>query len=419
MFDIDRWKEIIHTLKNNKMRTIMTSFGVFWGIFLLVVMLGMGKGFQNAVMKEMGDFATNSAFMWTNTTTKPYAGFDKGRRWNFRNNDIESLNQNVAGLDKLAPRVQSSGRENTKNVIYAKNGGSFQVYGDYPDWNFIDPVDITQGRFINEMDIISYRKVAIIGKRVKETLFDKEEEPLNKFIRVNGVYFKVVGVFKSKKGGRQAENEEKIVHLPFTTMQRVYNYGDIIFWFALTADPKYSVATVAENVMSILKKRHNIHPHDNRAIGHFNIEKEFKKIKGLFMGISTLMWIVGIGTLLAGAIGISNIMLVVVKERTNELGIRRAIGATPLNIITQIIWESVVLTTASGWMGLATGIGLVQIIDNIAGNHESPLIYNPMISLDLGLLALGILIISGVLAGLMPAYKTVKMKPIEALRLEK
>ncbi|HQA76015.1 MAG TPA: ABC transporter permease, partial [Salinivirgaceae bacterium] len=188
MFDIDHFKEIIHTLKSNKIRTIMTAFGVFWGIFMLVVMLGMGNGFKNAIFKNLGDFATNSAFMWTNITTKPYEGFDKGRSWNFRNGDIAALTHNVEGLERLAPRVQASRRNTANNVVYGTNSGSYTVYGDYPDWNYIDPVDIIEGRYINEMDIINYRKVVVISNLAKNTLFANDEEPLNKFIRVNGVY---------------------------------------------------------------------------------------------------------------------------------------------------------------------------------------------------------------------------------------
>ncbi|MDD2563065.1 MAG: ABC transporter permease [Salinivirgaceae bacterium] len=418
MFDIDRWKEIIHTLKSNKMRTLLTAFGVFWGIFMLIVMLGVGNGLHNGIYKNMGDFATNSAFMWTQNTTKPFAGFNKGRRWNFRNGDVDALRNNVVGLERLAPRVQGTGGSGANNAVYGKNTGSFSIYGDYPDWNFIDPVDIVSGRFINDMDIINYRKIAVIGKRVKELLFEKDEDPMDKFIRINGVYFKVVGVFESKKGAGQAENEEQNIHLPFTTVQRVYNYGDIIFFFALTADPKVSVATVAEETMKILRKRHKIHPEDDRAMGYFNVEKEFKKVAGLFMGINLLIWIVGIGTLLAGAIGVSNIMLVVVRERTNELGIRRAIGASPINIIVQIIWESVVLTVSAGWAGLVAGVGIIQIIYLATFDAQQSIIYRPIINFNIALIALTVLVISGIIAGLIPAYRAVKMKPIDALRSE-
>lgn len=418
MFDLDSWKEILATIKSNKKRTILTAFGVFWGIFMLAIMLGIGKGLQNIILKQMGDFATNSAFMWTSVTTKPYKGFDKGRYWNFRNSDTEAIKQNIEEIELIAPRV-SARSSRISPTVYGNKSGAFSIFGDYPEWNDIDPVDMLQGRYINQLDINSYRKVAIIGKRVKETLFDKDEDPIDKFIRVNGVYFQVVGVFESKKGSGQAEEEEKNIHLPFTTMQRVFNYGDKVFWYALTSNREQSVAKVADKVMTLLKKRHNIHPDDERAIGHFNVEKIFQKVDGLFLGIATLIWIVGAGTLLSGAVGVSNIMLVVVKERTSEFGIRRAIGATPKQVIKQIIMESVVLTTIAGWAGLVSGVALLNLFDKFLQNADQKFMHNPMISFNIGIIALSILILSGIMAGLLPAYRAVKMKPIEALRTEK
>ena len=212
MFDKDRWQEIIHTLRSNKLRTALTAFGVLWGIFMLTVMLGSGSGLENGIYKNMGDFSTNSAFMWTQRTTEPYKGFEAGRNWNFNNSDTRAILDNVAGIEQLAPRIQGFGGDGATNAVYKDNSGSFSIFGDYPAWNQIDPIDIVSGRFINDMDIQRRRKVAIIGKRVKEILFDKGEDPLNKFIRINGVYFKVVGVFKSKKGGGQAENENQLHH---------------------------------------------------------------------------------------------------------------------------------------------------------------------------------------------------------------
>lgn len=413
MFDLDRWKEIIHTLKSNKVRTFMTAFGVFWGIFMLVIMLGAGSGLNNAINKNMGDFATNSAFLWTGRTTIPYAGFQKGRRWTFRNGDMEAIRRNVSGIDLLAPRIDA----NAGLAVYGKNSGSFSVNGDYPQWNLIDPVNVYAGRFINDMDIQQRRKVAVIGKRVQELLFEKDDDPLNKYIKVNGIYYKVVGVFKSARG-QGGEYNEQAIYLPFTTMQRIYNYGDMVFWFAFTAKPDVSVASVADQVMTIIKKRHRISPDDDRAIGHSNVELEFQKLRGLFMGIDLLIWIVGIGTLLAGAIGVSNIMLVVVRERTGELGIRRAIGASPSSVISQVIWESVVLTLSAGWAGLACGVGLLNLIDKATGNSIEGVIYQPQISFDISMLSLLVLVISGVGAGLLPAVRAVRMKPIDALRAE-
>jgi len=417
MFDIDRWLEIIHTLKSNKLRTFLTAFGVFWGIFMLTVMLGSGTGLENGIYKNMGDFSTNSAFMWTQKTTEPYKGFEAGRRWNFRNSDTKAIIDNVPGIELLAPRIQGYGGSGATNAVYKDNSGSFSIFGDYPEWNLIDPVTITAGRFINKMDIIKKRKVIVIGQRVKEVLFDKGEDPLNKHIRINGVYFKVVGVFKSKKGSGQADNENQNVHIPFSTLQRIYNYGDIVAWYALTSHKSTSVSEVMKEVVSTLKRRHNIHPDDDQAIGHFNVEEQFQKAQGLFIGINFLIWVVGIGTLLAGVIGVSNIMLIVVRERTQEIGIRRAIGAKPSNITKQILLEALVLTTSAGWMGLAAGVGLVELLNTVTGN-ESDFFYNPTIQFNIAVTALIILILSGIMAGFLPAKRALKIKPIEALRTE-
>lgn len=274
-----------------------------------------------------------------------------------------------------------------------------------------------EGRFINDMDIKRRRKVVVIGKRVKEVLFDKGEEPLNKFIRINGVYFKVVGVFKSKKGSHQAQNENQNLHMPFTTLQRLYNYGDKVFWYAMTSNANTSVKQVAEDVRDVVKRRHNIAPDDDQAIGHFNVEEEFKKIQNLFLGINVLIWIVGIGTLLAGVIGVSNIMLVVVRERTKEIGIRRAIGAKPIKIISQILMEALVLTASAGWMGLVFGVGIVELVNKAIGDG-SDFFYQPSVNFQVAVTALIILIISGVMAGMLPARRALKIKPIEALRTE-
>lgn len=417
MFDIDRWQEIVHTLKSNKLRTFLTAFGVFWGIFMLTIMLGSGTGLENGIYRNMGDFSTNSAFMWTQKTTEPYKGFEAGRRWNFINSDTKALIDNVQGIERLAPRIQGYGGGGATNATYNNNAGSFSIFGDYPDWNLIDPLTIIEGRFINNMDIERRRKVIIIGQRVKEVLFDKGEEPLNKFIKINGVYFQVVGVFKSKKTGGQADNENQNVHIPFTTLQRIYNYGDIVAWYALTSNENTSVSEVMKDVIAVLKRRHNIHPDDDQAIGHFNVEEQFKKAQGLFIGINFLIWVVGIGTLIAGVIGVSNIMLIVVRERTKEIGIRRAIGARPSNITSQILLESLVLTASAGWMGLAAGVGIVELIGTAVGS-DGDFFYNPTIDFNIAITALVILVVSGVLAGLLPAKRALRIKPIEALRTE-
>ncbi len=420
IFDLDNWQEIWTALKKNPVRTFFTAFGVFWGIFMLVLMLGSGKGLQNAVYQGFGDFATNSFFMWTQKTSMPYEGFKRGRSYNFNNRDIEIIRKNVPEVKLLAPRLQGGGFHGANNVVYGKETGAFNIYGDYPDYMKIDPVDITAGRFVNRNDLRNYRKVAVIGKTVISNLFKNGENPMGKYIRIQGVYFEVVGTFKSKKQGNQAESEDNSIFLPFTSMQRTFNFGDKVFWFAITSQDNVPASVTEAKVLKVMKKAHHINPKDNQAIGHFNVEKEFNKMRGLFIGINGLVWIVGVGTLLAGIIGVSNIMLIIVKERTREIGVKRALGATPLNIISQIILESVTLTAVAGYTGLVIGVALLSLIDKVmvSSGAKSQFFLHPEISFNVGITALLILIVSGVFAGFFPAKRAVSIKPVDALRDE-
>ncbi len=414
MFDLDRWQEIYSTLRKNKMRTIMTAFGVFWGIFMLVVMIAAGRGFENGVTAGMGDFATNSAFMWSQNTTIPYKGFPKGRWFSFTNEDIKALRDNVPEIDMLAPRIERG----SSPVVYELSTGSYSIQGDYPDYDKIDPVEIIKGRYINELDIKLSRKVAVVGRRVIDDLFEPDEDPMGKYIRIQGVYFQVIGVFASKHTGRWGESQEQCITLPFTSMQKTYNIGNRVYYFALTSKPGVSVSRTLERAKAVLLARHSVSPDDKEAIGSNDVEEEFLKIGRLFQGIAALVWLVGTGTLLAGVIGISNIMLVVVKERTKEIGIQRAIGATPLSIISQIMLEAVVLTAIAGYFGLVFGVGVVELASYMLPQSENSMFAHPEVKFNVAMSALGILVISGAVAGLIPAYRAIKVKPIEALRYE-
>jgi putative ABC transport system permease protein len=420
VFDLDNWQEIFSTLKNNKVRTFFTAFGVFWGIFMLVLMLGSGNGLKNAAYDGWGDFATNSFFMWTQRTSMPYKGFQRGRSFNFNNKDTEALREKVPEIKTLAPRLQAGGYRGASNVVRGKETGAFNIYGDYPEFMDIDPVQITSGRFINHKDIVDMRKVAIIGNGVVDALFKEGEEPVGDYVKIQGVYFNVVGVFESKKKGGEADRDANSIFLPFSTMQKTFNYGDAVFWYAITSEDDIPASLTEEKVIQLMKQRHKIHPEDDQAIGHFNVEKEFNKMEGLFMGIDGLIWVVGIGTLLAGIIGVSNIMLIIIKERTNEIGVKRALGATPLNIISQVILESVFLTTLAGYFGLVMGVALLGIIDNAMQNAgaDSQFFLHPEIDFSIGVTALVILIFSGIFAGLIPARRALSIKPVDALRDE-
>lgn len=420
MFDLDRWLEIYHVLRSNKLRTFLTAFGVFWGIFMLVIMLGSGRGLENGVTQNFGDMATNSVFIWAQQTTIPYKGFTRGRSFDYENSDTRALSDGIPEIKYLAPRTNVGGFNGNSNVVRFLKSGQFQIFGDYPVFNKIDPVNMVSGRFLNEFDLKEKRKIVVVGQRVVDILFEKGENPINQYIRINGVYFNVVGVFQSKRNGEAAANDNQRIHMPFTTLQQTFNLGNSVGFFNITSQDGIPVAIVEKKAIEILKKRHAVAPEDDRAIGHFNLDVEYKKMRGLFFGISMLVWIVGTGTLLAGIIGVSNIMLVVVKERTREIGIQRALGATPRNVITQIITEAVVLTTFAGYFGLVMGVGLLELINYLldSSGANTQMFVHPGVDFKVAVTALTILVFSGALAGLIPAKRAVSIKPIDALRYE-
>ena len=421
LIDIDKWQEIFLTLKKNKLRTFFTAFGVFWGIFMLVIMLGSGKGLKDAAYSGLGKLATNSVFINPARTSISYKGFPKGRIYSFNNTDTKVILERVKEIKYLAPRAVGFG-SGGNNVVRDEKVGSFQVMGDYPATNLINPMQFIHGRFINQPDIDENRKVASIGYRVYEEMFNEGEDPIGQYLRINGVYFKVVGVFKSYRSSNNGgEFDEQVIYLPLTTTQRTFNLGDVVSGgYAITSQDGVSATVVEEKVKAILRDRHNIHPDDERAFDGFNLEQEFKEFQMLFNGIDGLIWIVGIGTLFAGVIGVSNIMVIVVKERTKEFGIKRAVGATPLKIIVQVVQESVFLTTVAGYVGLSLGVGILELISYAMSQSgaDTDMFANPSIDFEKALTALILLVISGVFAGFIPAKRAVSIKPIEALHDE-
>jgi len=420
LINLDKLQEIWFTIKQNKLRTFFTAFGVFWGIFMLVVMLGAGKGLHNGVSTGMGDMATNSLFMWGKSTTVPYKGFPRGRWVRFDNEDTKALIDNLPEIEHIAPRLEVSAREGQNNVIRKERTAAYSIKGDYPAYNLIDPSNILQGRFINFNDIQEKRKVVVIGKQVYDEMFDKDENPIGEYMKIRGVFFRVIGVSSSKKNDRQAEEENQQIYMPFTTMQNTYNMGNRVGWYSITAKKGSSAAVVLEKAKIIMGQRHSISPEDKRAIGSFNVEEQYKKMEGLFIGINGLIWIVGIGTLLAGVIGVSNIMLIIVKERTKEIGIQRALGATPWQIRKQIVIESVLLTSISGYIGLVVGVGILETINYLLNefNANSGMFSHPEVDFEKAVMALVILVVAGALAGFIPANRAVSIKPIDALRDE-
>ena len=416
IFERDNWQEIFATIRKNKLRTFLTMLGVFWGIFMLVIMLGSGNGLRNGILKEFAGTATNSFFVWAQQTTKAYKGMKPNRSFNYTVADAEALKQ-LPELDVVSPLNQLGGHEGASNVVRGLKTAACEIQANYPNITGISDIKMGEGRFMNELDIKEKRKICVIGPRVAELLFKKDEKIIGEYIRINGVYFRVVGVTKQTSGGNEGRQQAQRINIPFSTFQNAFNYGDVVGWFAIKSKDNIPAEQSEEKVISFLKERHKIAPEDTKAIGHWNMAVEFNKLSGLFTGIEILVWIVGIGTLLAGVIGISNIMLIVVKERTKEIGVKRALGAVPFQIISQIMLEAVFLTSISGYFGLVIGIGLLEAL-NAAIGDSGEMFTNPTVDLTVALKALTVLILSGAFAGLIPASKAVAIKPVEALRTE-
>lgn len=419
MFDLDRWQEIWVTITRNKTRSLLTCFGVFWGILMLVLLLGSGTGLKNGMMEGTRGFATNSVFIFTNQTSEPYKGFNKGRSWNMRNRDVESIIKNVKGIDAISPIIW--GNRTDKNVVYGQLSGTYNVKGIFPDYFKIESQDIYYGRLLNDIDLQGKRKVCTIGQKVNEVLF-KGQNPCGKYVRVNGLYYQVVGVIKGKASGLNlGGRSEESIYLPFSTMQQTLNQGDILHFLCISAKQGESIERIIEDTKQILRAQNEISPTDPQAIQVINVAKQFDTFNMLFVGIDFLVWLVGMGTLLAGVIGISNIMMVTVKERTKEIGVRRALGAKPFNIITQVMSESLVLTTLAGLLGLSLGVFILDIVNRMLSTQEvtqGTFFINPGVDIDTALYATIVLLISGMVAGLIPAWRAMQIKAIDAIREE-
>ena len=417
MFDLDRWTEIWVTITRNKTRSLLTCFGVFWGILMLVILLGSGRGMQNGIMRSVNGFATNSAFFFADRTSESYKGFNKGRQWNMRNRDVESIRREVKELSAISPIIW--GNSSDKNIVYGMMSGTFNVKGVHPDYFQIETQKLFHGRLLNEVDERERRKVCLIGTKVKEVLF-KEEDPCGSYIRVNGIYYQVVGVVQQRASGVNiGGRSEESVFLPFSTMQQTLNQGDIIHFLCVAAKPNVQMLPVINKIKSIIKEQNFISPTDPQAVTALNLAAQFETFNNAFLGIDILIWIVGVGTLLAGIIGVSNIMMVTVKERTKEIGVRRALGAKPWNIISQIMSESLLITAMAGLMGLTVGVFLLDMVDQLIGDPVGEtMLLHPAVSIQVALAATSILLLAGLLAGLIPAWRAMQIKAIDAIREE-
>lgn len=418
MFDIDRWQEIWITITRNKMRSVLTCFGVFWGIFMLVLLLGSGKGMQDGIFKNVNGFATNSCFFYTERTGEPYKGYKKGRYWSMRNRDITTIKEKVQGIKYISP--MHWGNQGSNNVVRGQKAGSYGVRGVYPDYFNIETQHIYYGRLFNEIDMKEKRKVCLIGTRVHEVLFNPGEDPTGQYIRANGIYYQVIGVIKAKPRASIGGRTEESVMIPFTTLQQITNNGDKFWFLCITGEDGYSCDKIMEDVKTILKSQNEISPTDPQAVGSFSIAKQAETFDMLFTGIDILVWLVGMGTLLAGIIGVSNIMMVTVKERTKEIGVRRALGAKPANIISQVMSESLLLTALAGLLGLSVGVFLLDVVNRVleSSGNDATFFSNPEININTAVAATVILLISGLMAGLIPAWRAMQIKAIDAIREE-
>ncbi len=415
MFNIERWQEIFDAIAKNKMRTFLTGTSVASGIFILVILLGAGKGLENGIAKQFENDADGVIWIWTGATSKEYKGLNPGRRIQLRNSDFDLSKQKFEGqIDKKSSRYGVR----DGNIVYGKETGNYDCQGVFPDFQTIEKVTIVDGRFVNNIDLQTNRKIVVIGQKVKQDLF-KEKNPIGEQVAINNVKFEVVGVFTDPGG----EREESRAYLPISTTQQVFGSGgDKInnMSFTLRKKNNYDDALAeskkfTEGISQMLKGKNSVAPDDTSAIGIRSTVEDIKQFYDLNLYIRLFFWWVGICTIIAGVVGVSNIMLIIVKERTKEIGIRKALGATPLSIVGMILHESIFITTIAGFVGLLSSLALLELV---GPQIKSDYFLNPEVDFSIALTTLGLLIFAGALAGFFPAYRAAKIKPIVALRDE-
>ncbi|MEI7526114.1 MAG: ABC transporter permease [Mariniphaga sp.] len=418
MFDVDVWQEIFSTIKKNKLRTFLTGFSVAWGIFMLMILLGSGNGLQNGVTEQFSSNSVNIMWMWTGDTSIPFEGMKEGRTIKFNNGDYNFLKEKGENLENVSSRFYLPG---TIVYTYKNEYGSFETSSCHPALLGMEKVNVVSGRFINDLDMADFRKVIVIGDNIRKALF-KEEDPIGKYVKLNNVPFKVIGLTFDKD-----RHSERTAYIPVSTAQRIFNGADRVHTFAVTTkmvSTAEEAEAITDKVREGLAARHKFDPKDKKAMGSFNMLAQYIRTMKIFQAIKIFVWIIGIGTLIAGIVGVSNIMLILVKERTREIGIRKALGATPASVISLVLLESVLITTVAGYAGLLFGVGIMEGINYgleqalATGGGEGVFFRNPTVDFTTAITSMIILVVSGALAGYLPARKAANVKPIEALRDE-
>jgi putative ABC transport system permease protein len=409
MLDIDTWQEILDTVRKNKLRTLLTGFSVAWGILMLVVLLGSGQGLSHGVEYGFRDDATNSIWVRSGQTSLPYRGLRPGRTVQFTNDDHADMSS-IEGVDHITSRFFIRGN---LTVVYGSETSSYNVRSVHPDHQFLEKTIVTEGRYINDLDIREVRKVAVIGERVKQQLF-KGKPAMGEYIEINGIPFRVVGVFTDEG----SEGELEVIYLPISTAQRTFNGANRVAMIMMTVGDATidESKAIADELRKRIAERHDFDPDDQRAVSISNAVVDFQRFLSLMGGIRLFVWIIGIGTLLAGVVGVSNIMMIAVRERTKEIGIRKALGATPWSVMGLVLQEAVLVTAVAGYFGLVAGVGVLELMSH--GIKGSDVFMNPEVDFRVAISATALLVLAGAAAGFFPARRAAAVRPVEALRDE-